>query len=101
VVIKKRREKERAEEYLNRAGVVLAILDADEKISQINKKGCEILGYKEEELIGRNWFDTLVPQRIRGEIRGVFGKLMAGDIEPVEYYENPLLTKYGEERIIV
>ncbi len=96
-----RREKEWAEEYLNIAGVMLAILDADEKISRINKKGCEILGYKEEELIGRNWFDTLVPQRIRGEIRGVFGKLMAGDIEPVEYYENTLLTKDGEERIIV
>jgi len=96
-----RREKERAEEYLNIAGVVLATLDADEKISLINKKGCEILGYKEEELIGRNWFDILVPQRIRGEIRGVFGKLMAGDIEPVEYYENTLLTKEGEERLIV
>ena len=96
-----RREKERAEEYLNIAGVVLATLDADEKISLINKKGCEILGYKEEELIGRNWFDILVPQRIRGEIRGVFGKLMAGDIEPVEYYENTLLTTEGEERLIV
>jgi PAS domain S-box-containing protein len=96
-----RREKERAEEYLNIAGVVLAMLDADEKISLINKKGCEILGYKEEELIGRNWFDILVPQRIRGEIRGIFGKQMAGDIEPVEYYENTLLTKEGEERLIV
>ncbi len=95
-----RREKERAEEYLNIAGVMLAILDAGENITLINKKGCEILGYKEEELIGRNWFDTLVPQRIRGEIRGVFGKLMAGDIEPVEYYENPVLTKDGEERLI-
>jgi PAS domain S-box-containing protein len=95
-----RREKERAEEYLNIAGVMLAMLDVDEKISRINKRGCEILGYKEKELIGRNWFDTLVPQRIRGEIRGIFGKLMAGDIEPVEYYENTLLTKDGEERLI-
>jgi len=95
-----RREKEWAEKYLNIAGVMLAILDAGENITLINKKGCEILGYKEKELIGRNWFDTLVPQRIRGEIRGVFGKLMAGDIEPVKYYENPLITKKGEERLI-
>jgi len=94
-----RREKERAEEYLNIARVMLAILDAEGNITLINKKGCKILGYKEKELINRNWFDTLVPQRIRGEIRGVFGKLMAGDIEPVEYYENPLLTSDGEERL--
>ena len=95
-----KKEKERAEEYLNIAGVMLAILDADEKISRINKKGCEILDYQEGEIIGKNWFDILVPQRMRGEIRGVFGKLMAGDIKPVEYYENPLLTKSGEERTI-
>ncbi|MCD6599705.1 MAG: PAS domain S-box protein, partial [Dehalococcoidia bacterium] len=95
-----RREKERAEAYLNIAGVMLGTIDADENISLINKKGCEILGYKAEELIGRNWFDTLVPQRIRDEIRSIFGKLMAGDIEPVKHYENTLLTRDGEEKII-
>jgi len=95
-----RREKERAEEYLDIAGVMLAAVNADENITLINKKGCEILGYNEGELIGRNWFDILVPQRIRGKIRGVFRKLMAGDIKSVEYYENPLLTKDGEERLI-
>jgi PAS domain S-box-containing protein len=30
----------------------------------------------------------------------VFNKLVTGEIEPVEYYENPVLTKSGEERII-
>ncbi len=95
-----KREKERAEQYLNKAEVGMAIVNSDENISMINKKGCEILGYKEEELIGKNWFDILVPQRIRSEIRGVFRKLMAGDVKPVEYYENPLLTKDGDERLI-
>ena len=95
-----RREKDWREQYLNIAGVMLAIVNADEKITMINKKGCEILGYKEKELIGKNWFDLLVPQRIRDEVKDVFHKLMAGDIRPVEYYENPLLTKDGEERLI-
>jgi len=95
-----RREKKRAEEYLSTAGVMLAIVNADENITMINKKGLDILGYEKGELIGSNWFDTLVPERIKVEIRGVFRKLMAGNIEPVEYYENPLLTKNGEERAI-
>ena len=55
-----KREEERAQEYLHIAGVMLATVDADENITLINKKGCEILGYNEGELIGRNWFDTLV-----------------------------------------
>jgi len=95
-----RREKDRREQYLNIAGVMLTIVNADEKITMINKKGCEILGYKEKELIGKNWFDLLVPQRIRDEVKDAFHKLMAGGIRPVEYYENPLLTKDGEERLI-
>jgi len=95
-----RREKDRAERYLNIAGAMLAIVNADEKIIVMNKKGCEILGYKEKELIGKNWFDLLVPQRIRDEVKDVFHKLMAGDIRPIEHYENPLLTKDGEERLI-
>jgi PAS domain S-box-containing protein len=94
-------EKERAEEYLNVARVMLAVVNAEENITLINKKGHEILGYNEDELIGRNWFDTLVPERIRSEVRDVFRKLMAGDIKPVEYYENPLLTKSGEKRLIL
>ncbi len=95
-----RREKDWREQYLNIAGVMLVIVNADEKITMINKKGSEILGYKEKELIGKNWFDLLVPQRIRDEVKDVFHKLMAGDIRPVEYYENPLLTKDGEERLV-
>jgi len=94
-------EKERAEGFLNIVGVMLAIVSADGNVALINKKACEILGYEEGELIGKNWFDTLLPQRIREEVREVFHKLMAGDIEPVEYYENPLLTKDGEERLIL
>jgi len=95
-IVKARKQ---AEQYLDIAGVMLATVNADENITMINKRGSEVLGYKEQELIGKNWFGTLVPKRTRGEIRGVFNKLIAGDIEPVEYYENPLLTKDGEERL--
>jgi len=94
------REREKTEGYLNIAGIMLAVVNADENITLINKKGCKILGYNEGELIGRNWFDILIPGRIRGEVRGVFRKLMDGNIKLVEHYENPLLTKDGKERLI-
>lgn len=95
-----RREKERAEGYLDVAGVMVATINTNEEITLMNKKGYEILGYEVGELLGGNWFDTLVPERIRGEIRGVFRKLLAGAIEPVKQYENSLLTRDGEERLI-
>jgi len=95
-----RAEKDQAQGYLHIAGVMLATIDAGEKITLMNRKGFEILGYNEGELIGKNWFNTLVPQKIRAEVRDVFRKLMAGNIEPTEYFENMLLTKDGEERLI-
>ncbi len=97
---KVRAERDKAQRYLDVAGVMVTVIDADEKVRLMNRTGCEILGYSEEEIIGQNWFDALVPQRLRKEVRAVFEQLMAGEVEPVEYYENPLLTKAGEERII-
>ena len=97
---KTKKAKVQMENYLDIAGTMLATTDDKENITLMNKKGYEILGYGEGELIGKNWFDTLIPERIRNEIRGVYNQLMSGDIKPVEYYENSLLTKDGEERII-
>ncbi|MBM4446818.1 MAG: PAS domain S-box protein [Chloroflexi bacterium] len=93
-------EKDRAQRYLDVAGVMFIANDADGRVSLINRKGCQILGYKQEEIIGKNWFDTLIPERVRDEVKAVFNKLMAGEVEPVEYFENPVLNRNGGERII-
>ena len=93
-------EKERAREYLNIAGVMLVALDVEGRIVLMNRRGNEILGYGEGELIGRSWFDTCIPERLRDEIKGVFSWLMVGAVEPVERYENPVVTRSGEERLV-
>jgi PAS domain S-box-containing protein len=95
------KERDNAQKYLDVAGVLLIAIDADQKIIRINRKGCEILGYeKEEELIGMSYFNTFIPERLRDEVVRAFKLLMAGKVEPVEYFENPILTKRGGERIL-
>ena len=93
-------ERDRAQRYLDVAGVIIIAIDADQKVAMINKKGCEVLKYKENDIIGKDWPDNFIPERIREEVKNVLTKFMAGEIELVEYYENPVLTKNGEERII-
>ncbi|MFC1925862.1 PAS domain S-box protein [Chloroflexota bacterium] len=93
-------ERGKARQYLNIAGVMIVAIDAEGKVTLINRKGCEVLGYKEEEIIGRNWFDNFLPERLVKQVKEVSLKLLAGEIEPAEYYENPVLTKSREERII-
>ena len=66
----------------------------------VNKKGSSVLGWGEGELQGKNWFHTCLPPELRAEVSGVFDKLMSGEVAPVEYYENQVLTKSGETRTI-
>jgi PAS domain S-box-containing protein len=92
-------ERDRAQGYLDIAGFII-VIEPDQTVSLINQKGCEVLGYEEQEILGRNWFDTCVPERERERVRSVFDQLMRGAVEPVEYFENAVLTKSGRERII-
>ncbi len=94
------REKETAENYLNMAPVMFLALDRQQRVTLINKKGCQILGYHEDEIIGHNWFDQFLPESQRDEVKGVFDKIIIGKAETVEYYENEILTKSGNRRII-
>jgi PAS domain S-box-containing protein len=97
---KLRQERNRAQQYLNIAGVIIVAINDKGVVTLINRKGCDVLGYQEEEIINKNWFDLCVPERVRKERKDAFRKVMAGEKEEVEDYENTILTKSGEERII-
>ncbi len=93
-------ERNRAQQYLNIAGAIIIAINEKGIVTLINKKGCDVLGYRGEEIIGKDWFDLCVPERVREKRRETFKKVMAGEEEEVEDYENTVLTKSGEERII-
>jgi PAS domain S-box-containing protein len=95
-----RKERDRAQKYLDVAGVMLVAIDAEQRVGLINKKGCEILGYSENEILAKNWFDNFLPKKTREEVREIFEKIISGEVESLEYYENPILTKNGGERLI-
>ena len=96
-----RREKEMSEKYLNTAGIMLGVIDANANIVMINKKGCNVLDYKEKDLLGKNWIKTLVPKRQKKEVEKFFNKLVSGKIYKIESFENELLTKKGKEKTFI
>ena len=97
---KLREERNKAHQYLDIAGVIIVAINDKGVVTLINKKGCDVLGYKEEEIIGKNWFDLCVPESAREERKDNFKEVMAGKIEEAENYENLILTKSDEERMI-
>ena len=96
-----RAEKDKAQSYLDMAGSILVVIDRDQRISMLNKKGLEILGLAhEEEVIGRNAFDYFASKSERDALIEGFKQVMKGEIELVEYYERKVVSKKGEERIV-
>ncbi len=92
-----RKERDRAQQYLDIAEVVLLALDLEGRITLINRKGCALLGYRESELLDRDWINTCLPEKARAGLRLTFRKLLSGDLS---YVENAVITKSGEERVL-
>ena len=90
----------RTQDYLDIAGVIIVVIKPDETVELVNKKGCELLGYEKEEIEGSKWFDRFVPEDEREESRSYFKQMLQNDTPPIEYYENAVLTKQNDIRII-
>lgn len=93
-------QKEKAERYLNLAGVLFISLSPDGIVMLANRQACKVLECHENEIVGQNWFETFIPDGTREEVRAVFDKIIKGLLASVEYYENSVLTKTGLEKII-
>ncbi len=93
-------ERDKAQRYLDVSGTIFVVINNESKITLINKAGCKMIGCEEDEILGMDWFESFIPERKRADTRAVFNLILAGDMDPVEYYENPVLTKEGSERII-
>jgi len=93
-------ENNKLKAIIDMAEVIILVLDTNGNVQMINKKACQLLGYRCEELIGKNWFDYLVPGRIKDELLNLANSIVFGEEKDYEYHENPVLCKNREEKII-
>jgi PAS domain S-box-containing protein len=91
-----KKEKETAQLYLDLANAIFLVVNVDEEVVLINKKGCEVLGYPESQIKGKNWFDNFVPKELKKKTREVFRELVQGKFSTVEFFENEIIAKGGK-----
>jgi diguanylate cyclase (GGDEF)-like protein/PAS domain S-box-containing protein len=92
---------QRAERYLEISEAIIIELDKPGCIQVINQRGCDILGYSEAEIIGREWMSLALPESKQHQIREVFENITVRDMKSYAHYENEIITRSGETRIIV
>jgi len=95
-----RKERDRAQRYLDIAPSIILALDEVGNIRLLNREGRTILEYEDEEVIGRNWFETFIPEKNRKTVKGVLKRLLAGEVEGIEDVEGIVITGKGNEKLI-
>ncbi|NOR57634.1 MAG: transporter substrate-binding domain-containing protein [Sulfurimonas sp.] len=98
-VLEKTREQEKIQSYLDVAQVLIMALDNNQNVTMINKKGADILGYKKEDIIGKNFIENFIPEIIRQDISNLGDKVIKQKEINTEH-ENHILTKSGQERLL-
>ena len=89
-----------AHQYFNLVGEMIIAIDTNQTVNLINRQGSLLLEAEESEIIGKNWFDHFLPDANREEVRALFEKLVQGDLMPVEYFENEIITASGRLKSI-
>ena len=90
--------KDYADRLIETSNAIVIVLDPDANIVTFNRAAEEITGYTREEVKGRNW-DLLLPRDRYPEAWIEFSRPGGHGAPP--RYKNPVVTKSGEERMIL
>jgi two-component system sensor kinase FixL len=94
------RERDRASRYLEAVQTILLALDPQGCVTLINRKGCEVLGYSEVELIGKDWFQHVVDPLEREAALRDFADFIGRVTQRPLHTEYPIRTRGKNDRLI-
>jgi len=95
-----RAEKNKLQKYLDVAGVIVLIFDTDNNVLLINKKGRELLGFENKEIVGKNWITEFVTRKDQTQTKGLLAFLIGGTALS-DTLENVIISKDKTEKNIV
>ena len=94
-------ERDKNELYLDTAQILIVALDAQARVTMLNKKAEELLEYTEDELLGKVWFEIgVLPEDIAENVSNFFDTLMSMTELSHEPFEHSLISKSGKEIIL-
>jgi PAS domain S-box-containing protein len=91
----------KAQQYLNVASEIIIALDVSGNVTLINDNGLKLIGYNQDEIIGKNWFKTCLESNLVSEIEIVFNKFVNGELDNIAKYEYDIITKNGDIKTIL
>lgn len=93
------REKEIAQNYLDVANIFMAAIGPDGTVEVINRKGLEILGCAEQDILGEDFAKFCVPEMYREMVATELRSALSGQRQILARAEYPITTARGERLI--
>lgn len=90
-------QRDQTQSYLDLAGVMIAVIDRDGRVTCINRCGCSMLCVTEDEIVGKDWFETVIPPGMKEKLRKQYSRIIAGEIIPSLNEEGVVITSEGHE----
>jgi PAS domain S-box-containing protein len=88
---------DRTRGFLDAAGALIVVLDADGCVLLANARACAAIGLQEDEMLGRDWFSLAVPRAGRPAARAAFEQLAGGEADTLRHR---LPSAEGQRRAI-
>jgi hypothetical protein len=89
----------RLTDLLENVHLMAVILDCEGRISFCNDYLLQSTGWRPEDVIGRNWFDLMIPPEEREGLRTAFESACTGSGR-VGHYESTVLARDGRRRLV-
>jgi PAS domain S-box-containing protein len=88
---------DRTRGFLDAAGALIVVLDAEGRVLLANSRACAAIGLEEAEMLGQDWFAVGVPRGGRPAARAAFEQVMAGEADSLGHR---LPSSGGERRAV-
>ncbi|HHY22951.1 MAG TPA: EAL domain-containing protein [Clostridiaceae bacterium] len=88
-----RKEKEFSESVLNNVPIIVFVWEKDGTIVRINSYACKVLGYTQEEAIGKRWVDILAAEENREYMKSLLDNIKQSKMK--KNYEVQIMCKDG------
>lgn len=88
-----------ATQVLEKLNAIVVVLDEQGQITMLNQAASSYIGYSPDEVMGRGWFEMIMPRERYPMGWGEFCRIAGGAVQGS--FECSILTKIGEERTAI
>lgn len=79
---------------------IILMINNSNKIMQINKKTSFLLGYKEDEMLGKDWISLLIPEKNRAALKTKYQEFVRDKNQQFTRFTANVIAKDGIEKLI-